>query len=316
MDFKRCFICSSSAKCRRISEGHEFRCDTCGVFVISFALFDLFEEMSMSQDRGNYPLSLIRYLSAYIAEHSSHDKPLVLTTDNWAAFAKSMKDETVDARTDKLLEFVEQRSDYPGHAVELLGARDYPYIRASRLEEFNYLIDYAMQGGYLSCKPGKFADIEVAGCYTATLTPKGIERLHPRTSHQGIPGRCFVAMSFHPSLSDAYELAIEPALKGCGLEARRVDKVPSNEDINDVILAELRDAEMVVADFTLQRNGVYFEAGFARALGREVFWTCREDDLRNLHFDTRQFSFIDWKDVDDLRTRLTNKVRALGRARK
>ena len=80
---------------------------------------------------------------------------------------------------------------------------------------------------------------------------------------------------------------LKQALKGCGLDPRRVDKILDNRDINEKIIAELREAELVVADFTGQRNGVCFEAGFARGLGREVFWCCRKDDMKNLHFDTR-----------------------------
>jgi nucleoside 2-deoxyribosyltransferase len=124
--------------------------------------------------------------------------------------------------------------------------------------------------------------------------------------------RCHVIRRNHgPCLC----LAIEPALKDCGLDPRRVDKILDNRHIDEKIIAELRDSEFVVADFTLQRNGVYFEAGFARGLGREVFWCCREDDLKNLHFDTRPFSFIVWKDLDDLKQQLTDKIKALGFAR-
>ena len=151
--------------------------------------------------------------------------------------------------------------------------------------------------------------------YQVTVTLPGWELLQPLTSGKGIPGRCFVAMSFANEMDYACDLAIEPALKDSGLDPRRVDKILDNRNIDEKIIAELRDAELVVADFTLQRAGVYFEAGFARGLGREVFWCCQKDDMSNLHFDTRQFTFIDWTDPDDLKERLTNKIKALGLAR-
>jgi hypothetical protein len=40
------------------------------------------------------------------------------------------------------------------------------------------------------------------------------------------------------------------------------------------------------------RLNVYFEAGVALGLGRPVIWTCREDDIARLPFDTRQFDMI------------------------
>jgi len=42
------------------------------------------------------------------------------------------------------------------------------------------------------------------------------------------------------------------------------------DDVNHHLLANLRSARLVIADFTLQRPGVHFEAGFALGLGRTV----------------------------------------------
>jgi nucleoside 2-deoxyribosyltransferase len=50
----------------------------------------------------------------------------------------------------------------------------------------------------------------------------------------------------------------------------RVDFVEHNEQICDKIVAEIRTCQFLVADVTLQRAGVYFEAGFAMGLGRLV----------------------------------------------
>ena len=90
----------------------------------------------------------------------------------------------------------------------------------------------------------------------------------------------------------------------------RVDLVPHNDNIIDKIIAEIRTCQFMVADFTGQKAGVYFEAGFAKGLGRRVIWTCREDDFENVHFDIAQFSHIIWKDPRDLRTRLAARIRA------
>ena len=73
---------------------------------------------------------------------------------------------------------------------------------------------------------------------------------------------------------------------------------------------EVRRAEVLVADVTLQREGVYFEAGFAIGFGRTVVWWCRADDMPNVHFDTRQYSHVEWKDSPDLRMKLQARVRA------
>lgn len=125
-----------------------------------------------------------------------------------------------------------------------------------------------------------------------------------------VAGVCFVAMSFDPKLNDAYELGMVQAIeRDCGFTVVRIDRVQHNDDITDRILAGIRGAQFVVADFTKQRPGVYFEAGFAAGLGRTVIWTCHSDDFDSLHFDTRQRNHIKWTEPNDLRTQLTERIR-------
>ena len=126
----------------------------------------------------------------------------------------------------------------------------------------------------------------------------------------GMPGRCFVAMSFDPSLESVYRLGIKPAIGECGFSVVCMREIATNEGITDRIMSEIRLAQFVVADFTGQRGGVYFEAGFARGLGREVIWACREDELGLVHFDIKHFGHVVWKTPDDLRAKLAESIRA------
>jgi nucleoside 2-deoxyribosyltransferase len=87
-------------------------------------------------------------------------------------------------------------------------------------------------------------------------------------------------------------------------------EIATNEGITDRILSEIRLAQFVVADFTGQRGGVYFEAGFARGLGREVIWMCREDELKLVHFDVKHLGHVVWATPADLRTKLAESIRA------
>ncbi len=117
-------------------------------------------------------------------------------------------------------------------------------------------------------------------------------------------------MSFDPSLDAAYELGIKRAVRACGFDAICMKEISPIEGITDRILSEIRLAQFVVADFTGQRGGVYFEAGFARGLGRDVIWLCGKDDLKNVHFDIRHFGHVVWEDPDDLYNKLSASIRA------
>jgi nucleoside 2-deoxyribosyltransferase len=66
----------------------------------------------------------------------------------------------------------------------------------------------------------------------------------------------------------------------------------------------------MIADFTLHRKGVYFEAGFAMARGIPVIFSCRSDELEQTHFDTRQYNHIVWETAKELNAKLSDRIRA------
>jgi len=117
-------------------------------------------------------------------------------------------------------------------------------------------------------------------------------------------------MSFSDGLKSAWVDGIQPALEANGYTALRLDESEHNDRIDDRIIAEIQRSGLLVADVTLQRTGVYFEAGFALGLHIPVIWCCREDDIGNVHFDTRQFNHVVWKTPDDLRESLSNRIQA------
>jgi nucleoside 2-deoxyribosyltransferase len=119
-------------------------------------------------------------------------------------------------------------------------------------------------------------------------------------------------MWFSPQVTHIWSAAIEPAINAAGYHAVRIDGVEHNNKIDDEILANIRASRFVVADFTGERGGVYFEAGFAMGLGLPVIWTVREEDLHAIHFDNRQYNFITWKhdDLSEFSKRLRVRIEA------
>lgn len=162
-----------------------------------------------------------------------------------------------------------------------------------------------------------------------TITPKGWERISELQSGRVDSKQAFVAMWFHPS-TEEMETAYKDAIDKAGFDPRIIKNVEHNNKICDEIVAEIRKSRFVVADFTAgccnacaeckdkdtcgdkvrPRGGVYFEAGFAIGLGIPVIWTVREDQIKQIHFDTRQYNHIVYKDDKDLITKLGNRIRA------
>lgn len=134
--------------------------------------------------------------------------------------------------------------------------------------------------------------------------------------------QAFVAMWFDPGMFESWRTGFAPAIRDAGFEPFRIDGLEHNGKIDDAIVAEIRKSRFLVADFTCggrdvggtfepnPRGGVYYEAGLAHGIGMEVIFTCREDRMPYLHFDTRQFAHIVWNTPSDLRTSLYNRIAA------
>ena len=118
-------------------------------------------------------------------------------------------------------------------------------------------------------------------------------------------------MAFDHDLDDVYHEGIKSAILDCGYQPRCLKEIGTNDNICDLFLAEIRQAQFLIADFTKLKAGVYFEAGFAKALGKEVFWTCRSDDIGKLHFDTNHYGHIEWNTKEELRDKLSARIMAV-----
>jgi hypothetical protein len=121
----------------------------------------------------------------------------------------------------------------------------------------------------------------------------------------------FVGMSFDNNLREAWISGFDPAIRSAGYQPVRIDAKEYVGGITDEIMAEIRRSRFVVADYTGQKNGVYFEAGFALGLGLVVIPTCRADEIAGLHFDIRHLNTLTWNDPAELSDLLANRIRAV-----
>ncbi len=293
---ERCPICRTYVEDETRLGGvdaYRLRCPLCGTYDVSG---------SARVTLGAEHSELLPYLSAYTRQSWEFEHRIVQLPPTWPELAGIHKHTSVHQRAEKLLRVVENRTREPGDLATLHSHLDFPLIDAVKAETFNYFLKHLEALGY----------VEVQHGFGARLTVKGWDRLDPGRGGAGIPGRVFVAMSFDPSLDAIYEQGIKAAIENdCLMTPVRVDKIFHEEKICDRIIAEIRRSQMIVADFTMHKAGVYFEAGFALALGRVVIWTCRDDQIAAAHFDTRQYPHIVWKDAADLRKKLRERVQAL-----
>ena len=126
--------------------------------------------------------------------------------------------------------------------------------------------------------------------------------------------QAFVAMWFDESMKAAYEEGMEPAIREAGYRPFRVDREEAVDKIDDAIIAGIRLSRFLIADFTQEgdktRGSVYYEAGFAHGFGLDVIFTCHENSIKKVHFDTRQYKHIVWATPEELRQQLRNRILA------
>ncbi len=199
---------------------------------------------------------------------------------------------------DKLLDYVYRKTGKVGNTVTL-NSYDFPIICAESEDQFNYIISKALDLELIENENNKFR-----------LSLNGWKRISELRKLKIDSKKAFVAMWFNSELDEIWEQGIKPALEETGFYPLRIDLEEHNEKICDKIIAEIRTSGILIADFTGQRGGVYFEAGFALGLGIPVIWTCRKNDIGNLHFDTRQYNHIVWETAEELKEKLKNRIMA------
>ncbi len=168
------------------------------------------------------------------------------------------------------------------------------------------------------------------------ITPVGWAYLESLRQANPESKKAFVAMWFTDEMKEICEKHIKPAAEKAGdYKAKPINDKDYNGDINDEIIGEIRSSRFIIADFTGNRGGVYYEAGFAHGLNIPVIYTCREDwfnqfvkqsimikdskgkeDEKELnifsqiHFDINHHNFIVWKDGKNLYEQLFKRIKA------
>lgn len=175
---------------------------------------------------------------------------------------------------------------------------------AGSAEELQWLVNECLRGeGFLS---------KGVSDGSVVISPSGWNEINRLQEINVASGTGFVAMSFLPEFDLLYSEGIEFGVNAAGYNAMRVDRTEHNNRIDDEIVANIKQSRFLVADFTLNRGGIYFEAGFAMGLGLPVIWLAREDQLGDVHFDNRQYNFITWRNGiwNVLRDRLRFRIEA------
>ena len=189
-----------------------------------------------------------------------------------------------------------------------------PWVTYTALISFAY--DFR-QKGFVSFKGPAERPLEFQ------LTLDGLEYAENSLKTQSNSQQIFIAMPFGDKTEqdhfDRVYDAIKSSIESNGLTPYRIDNDHHIDRIDSKILSEIQNSRAVIVDLShsnkttkppfgetgddLKRGipnaNVYFEAGYAYALGKPVFYICNTGDFENRAFDLATFNCLPYSPTRD-----------------
>lgn len=283
-------------------------CKNCGKYAILADRPDLTEWLARDRARASATLKR-RMVSGF--------RPVVITRswseDGIPGFVQTRLEELIAECPEDPLERLELALLNLASVNNRLGGnvqyteKEPALLLALERDEFIWIVHHLDASGLAK----KMGGSDSGGSFALTL--KGWE--HVRAAREkrtkATSKDCFVAMNFDPAFELLYDKAIYPAIRDAGFNPIKVNRLEYNDQITDEIIIRIRGARFLIAEMTGQKHGVYFEAGFAKGLSLPVIFCCKKEDVEQhrLHFDIRQYNHIVWESEEELKLKLTNRIK-------
>ncbi len=237
---------------------------------------------------------------------------LNLTSDNFEKKLNSIiYPKTPKSKLDNLLKSLYLLQNFDGELVDIVDITTKPKFYYKHFfksaEECTYYLKELDYQGLINFQFQEHTDVPI----DFQITFKGLNYYLELTEQGDLSSKCFVAMSFDPKMKETRE-AIKKAILNNHFEPIIIDEqlIDSSQTINDAIISAIKSCNFCIADFSQQKDGVYFESGFAIGLNKPVVYTCHKDWFSKSHFDTNHFPHIIYESLKELTEKLDLKIKA------
>jgi len=313
-------------------DGNIFKCKTCGNYILTFSSeHEIKSKNSPIPFNGNQRAGLAYKIMECNA--SSITPAIVINKEDEEKFKRKNHTFSIEKMSDFEIKF-EKKVDLWLEYLCSIAIKKEKYsfsIDKNDMETSNGIL-YKNDTSNLDQASFIFAYLQKldfinfhnkTGDYFFDIKPNGLIHFENKKFKKEDSKKVFIAMPFKDKREDGLnrvevQTAIEEACKEAGdFEAETVD-IEHNNNINDEIIAKILDSLFIIADFTGNNNGVYYEAGFARGQHKDVIHIAHEscidkpenkENPLKLHFDVEHTNFIKFNGPEQLKTKLINRIK-------
>ncbi|MGE0268771.1 MAG: hypothetical protein AB7S78_10000 [Candidatus Omnitrophota bacterium] len=294
----------------------EVECPMCGLYRIS-------QEALEDTNFQRIPQDHLHLFSGYIRNISSDRNLLSITSQMCGQISDIVSRFTkisVPDKTNHILKFIYANAPKVLTKVELTDNDVYRFY-LSAPGDLKTILEYLQERKWIELNTDS-GPVGTLTKYKCRTTVTGWQKYEGLKEINVSSKKVFIACQFGTDYQEELVRTIKEACNECGFEANLVSDQRHNDDISHKIISDIKESRFIIADFTDQNNGAYFEAGYAMGMGLDVVKLCRKDHMddvdtntgkrKRLHFDTRQYAHIVWENDkwDALKENLINQIKA------
>lgn len=245
----------------------------------------------------------------------------ILFTINTEECLEQKVDHTLKAQ--KLLEISSEKLEHT-HAFDFFSPslKDMVLAQIAGIEEYQEILNHLCDEKFLAASASNGFNMAMVSKEKAFLDCKykfKVQGWHhlQKEREKTNTNKVFIATAFNwpeeEPLRGEVINAIKRACRRLGWEADIVSQGHTGY-ITDRIMSEIKQSRFVIAELTYHNRGVYFESGYARGLGKDVFHIVREGfnrtdleadkESRKLHFDIQQIQYRIWINPEEVETKI------------
>ena len=244
-----CPICGNKSQEESTNrDGYHILCPKCGEFFISRTL----ESMFQHQDNRTHNYKI----SSWTSEQNKvfGNIPDLLTTDLDTIINQRKK--TIKEKFDCFIKTISTLNNGQ------INQNDFNHCYIYDDNELGIFYQKALDNKYINGTIQKYLDGLLLMMYQG-ICFDGLEYIESLAQTNENSKNVFVAFHFTKELKEIFDNDVKEIVEELGLNYIRVSSstTDTNKTINDEIIGKIKSSKIVIADFTGQRNSVYFEAG-------------------------------------------------------